>query len=103
MVEKWKKYLDKNGTCGALLTDLSKVFDCLPYQLLLTKLNAYGFDESSLKYITNYLCYRKQKVEIDSFSNWTNILYGVLEDSILGAFLSSIFFVICFCFHLTLT
>ena len=93
MVEKWKKCIDKKGTCGALLTDLSKAFDCLPYQLLLAKLNAYGFDESSLKYVKNYLCDRKQKVETNnSFSNWTNILYGVPQDSILGALPSNIFF-----------
>ena len=26
MIEKWKRMLDKGGTCGALLTDLSKAF-----------------------------------------------------------------------------
>ena len=26
MTEKWRKYLDKDGVSGALLTDLSKVF-----------------------------------------------------------------------------
>ena len=33
MVEKWKKNLDKGGSCGALLTDLSKAFDCLEHDL----------------------------------------------------------------------
>ena len=36
MVEKWKRMLDNGGTCGALLTDLSKAFDCLPHDLLLS-------------------------------------------------------------------
>ena len=54
MVEKWEKCLDKKGTCGALLTNLSKAFDCLPCKPLLAKLNANGFDESSLKYMKNY-------------------------------------------------
>ena len=27
MIEKWKRNLDKGGSCGALLIDLSKAFD----------------------------------------------------------------------------
>ena len=40
MVEKWKRGLDNNGVCGALLTDLFKAFDCLPHDLLIAKLHA---------------------------------------------------------------
>ena len=43
MTEKWRKYLDKDGVNGALLTDLSKAFDCLLLDLLIAKLAAYGF------------------------------------------------------------
>ena len=34
-----------------LLTDLSKTFDCLPHDLLIAKLHAYGWDLPSLKFL----------------------------------------------------
>ena len=49
LIEKWKKNVDNGGAFGALLTDLSKTFDCLPHELLIAKLDTYCFDKSSLK------------------------------------------------------
>ena len=85
LIEKWKKNIDNGGAFGALMTNLSKAFDCLSHQLLIAKLEAYGFDEKSLKLIYNYLSNRKQRVKInDSYSSWREILYGVPQGSILG-------------------
>ena len=44
ILEKWKSATDNKKSFGALLTDLSKVFDCLSLKLLIAKLNAYGFN-----------------------------------------------------------
>ena len=55
MTKKWWKYLDKDGVSGALLTDLSKVFDYLLHDLLIEKLVAYCFDYESLTLIQSYL------------------------------------------------
>ena len=41
MLEKWKRSVDNGKAFGALLTDLSKAFDCLDHELLIAKLNAY--------------------------------------------------------------
>ena len=34
MIEKWRKSLDNGDIFGAVLTDLSKAFDCLPHDLI---------------------------------------------------------------------
>ena len=60
LIEKWKKSVDNGGAFGTLLTDLSKAFNCLPRDLLIAKLDAYGFDKSSLKLIHSYLSNRKK-------------------------------------------
>ena len=86
MLEKWKKCLDGKGKTGALLTDLSKAFDCLDHGLLIAKLDAYGFGYNALKLIYSYLTGRLQRVRINStYSSWNEILYGVPQGSILGA------------------
>ena len=40
MLEKWKSSVDKGGSFGALLANLSKAFGCLSHELLIAKLHA---------------------------------------------------------------
>ena len=65
MLEQWKKALDKKGTAGAILTDLSKAFDCLNHNLLLAKLDAYGFHKEAIEFIRTYLKDRKQRTKVN--------------------------------------
>ena len=63
MIRKMKISRNNKQFCAAILTDLSKAFDCIPYDLLIAKLSAYGFDQEALKLIHGYLCDRLQKVK----------------------------------------
>ena len=42
-----------------VLMDLSKAFDCLPYDLLIAKLEAYSFGIKCLRFIHSYLFGRR--------------------------------------------
>ena len=96
MIEKFKKSLDQGGEYAALRTDLPKAFDCLPHDLIIAKLHAYGFDKASLRLMHSYLTDRYQRVKINNFySLWSLIKHGVPQDSILSPiFLCNMFFMV---------
>ena len=59
-LERWRKTLDKGGETGAVLTDLSKAFDSIDHNLLIAKLDAYGFEKQSIDFLHLYFAKRKQ-------------------------------------------
>ena len=68
LVEDWKRSLDNNHTVGVLSTDMSKAFDCLSPDLLLSKLQAYGLCSNSLALLKSYFTNRKNRVRLgDTF------------------------------------
>ena len=78
---------------GGVLMDLSKAFDCVPHDLLLAKLAAYGANENFLCYVHSYLLNRKQCVRINNInSDFLNVISGVPQGSIVGQILLNCFF-----------
>ena len=59
---------------------------------MIAEVHAYGFDKTSTGYLKDYLSHRKPKIKINkTFSNWTNILHGVPQGSILGPLIFTVF------------
>ena len=86
--EEWRKTLDNNFVVGAVLTDISKVFDCIPHDLIIAKVSAYNFSDEALSYIYSYLTNRRQYVRINNtHSQLKTIISGVPQGSILGPIL----------------
>ena len=72
--------------------DLSKSQDCLKEDLLLPKLQAYGFSKESIRLFLSYLTNGTQRIKIGStFSDWINIVKGFPQGYILAPLLFNIF------------
>ena len=95
MIEKWKiQVITKNFT-AAILTDLSKAFDCICRSFLIETLNTNEFIQNPLKLIYDYFSDRSQAAKVGSsfsaYSAYLDIIHGVSEGSILGLLFLTLF------------
>ena len=82
------KLFDQMKVAIATFMDLSKEFDCVDHNILISKLKRYGIHETALQWINSYLS------DIEHFVSWNqthssslNLNIGVPHDSILGPLL----------------
>ena len=92
LTDRILKDIDNKDASLTIFMDLSKAFDTLDHQILLTKLKYYGVNDTPLKWFSNYLTGRQQYVEIDdNRSGLLPLTTGVPQGSILGSLLFLIY------------
>jgi hypothetical protein len=65
-------------TIDLLILDFSKAFDTVPRRRLLHKIQHYGVEGLTNKWIGSWLCQRKQKVVLDGYSSEkSSVISGV--------------------------
>ena len=88
LVDKINTAVEKHETTIGIFLDLSKAFDTIDHNILLYKLEYYGFRGVVLEWFKNYLNNRKQYVFHNNCkSDLKDIVCGVPQGSILGPLL----------------
>ena len=84
-MEVFTDYYEEQIPFDCIYLDFAKAFDRVPHQRLLTKIHNVGIRGKMFNWIKNFLIEREQRVVINNkFSNWTNVISGIPQGSVLG-------------------
>ncbi|KAI8499245.1 hypothetical protein Bbelb_230090 [Branchiostoma belcheri] len=92
MTDDWLDNMDNGFMTAVVLLDYSAAFDLVDHNLLLQKLETYGFTEDALDWTESYLTNRKWQVYTNGAYSSQNTLHcGVPQGSCLGPQLYNIY------------
>ena len=87
-IQEIARNMTQKGQVDVSLLDFAKAFDKVPHHRLLHKLNYYGVQDSTLRWIESFLSQRKQSVLLDGTkSTEADVLSGVPQGTVLGPLL----------------
>ena len=83
--DDWSRYIDSDIPVDTIFLDFRKAFDSVPHKRLLMKIEKLGINGNILKWVTDFLHNRQQRVIINGKSSeWTEVSSGAPQGSVFG-------------------
>ena len=87
-LEKSTRITDTGDPLKIIYLDFEKAFDKVPHKRLLDKICSMGIKDNILKWTESWLRARRQRVVLNgAYSDWLDVISGVLQRSVLGPLL----------------